>query len=401
MKILFICKSLPPKVCGGIQTHTWKLAGSLADLGHEVTIVYGGSMRAGTVYKIRDGRKLVQVPYLPGRKLPFFNDLVEEWAFNRSAFQWVSKNAGNYDIIHVQGRSGLLVPGRLSGTPVVTTFHGLLSLERNLSGFTGFKGIKGWLHEKWATFFERRALTQSDAVIAVSREMALELEQLAPLSGVEPQIISNGVDIISPVATKNDPRLLLFVGRLHRIKGIFTLIQAMKLVDKAVKLVIVGDGPERRAVETAIESAGLSHRITLTGALDQAGVFQWIQQAAALVVPSFHETQGIVLLEAFTNGRPVIASDIPAIRDIVQPGINGFLVPPGNIAALARSMNQMTSQPGLAFIMGQNGRVLVIQRFDWEEIALQTEQLYGRVLANKFNENLHQVLRRNTALFVS
>lgn len=355
-------------------------------------------MRAGVCQSYEDGRTLLQIPFFPGRKLPFLKDLAEELAFNHAASRWVKKHAAQFDIVHVQGRSGFTLPGRIGDTPVISTFHGLVSVENKMSGPAARKSLSTRLHETWATWYERKALNRSDAVIAVSQEMLDELHQLAPGIDFPAKIISNGVDLIPDAETmvQPDPKLLLFVGRLHLIKGVYTLIESMKQADPDLKLVMVGDGPERTNLEHEIRKAGLSDRIQLTGALNQTQVFQWLQRAAALVVPSFHETQGIVLLEAFTSKKTVIASNIPAIRDIVQPGVNGLLFTPGQSDELTRCMAWIGHNPVQAAIMGRNGQALVAERFDWEQIALETERLYGQVLAARNEERIHQLLRSNS-----
>lgn len=383
MKILFVCKSLPPRVAGGIQTHTWKLSGWLHKLGHEVSILCAGSVRLGEQSSQREGRHIIEIPYLPGRKLPFLADFVEEWAFNRAASQWLRRHAAEFDVVHVQGRSGFTFPGRQSQTPLVATFHGLLSLENRHKNAHGFAH---WLHGKWAGFFEKNTLRRADACIAVSPEMRDEMEAVLPGAASRTHIIPNGVDVPKhlPQPDPTDPNLLLFVGRLCRLKGLFPLVEAMQKVPQHVHLVMIGDGEERHALGQAIVEAGLHDRVLFTGSLPSEEVFEWLHRAWALVLPSFHETQGIVLLEANACGKPVVASDLPGTRSVVQQGENGLLVQPGDVAHLAAAIRQVFADPDLARQMGRKGRQIATENFSWEKIALETERLYGSLLAEKF-----------------
>lgn len=387
MKILFVCKSLPPAVIGGIQTHTWKLSEWLVRMGHEVSILTAGNWRMGTRSLQCDGRTLIEIPYLPGRKLPFLSTWAEEWAFNRAATQWLRRNSQAFDIVHVQGRSGFCFSGKQGATPVVATFHGLVSVENERSGRHVNANFDTRLHEYWATFFEKKTLRRADACIAVSREMLHEIESVESTAVARTTILPNGVDVPAEFPTPADSftmsKNLLFVGRLDRIKGIFPLIEAMKSVRPDVRLVMVGDGPERAALERTIAQSGLKDRISLMGALPSEQVFEHIRSSFALVLPSFHETQGIVLLEANACGKPVIASDIPGIREVVRQGETGWMVTAGDPLELAAAINRVHNYPADARLMGETGRQHVSEKFSWKKIALETERLYGRVLAQK------------------
>lgn len=387
MKILFVCKSLPPEAIGGIQTHTWKLSGWLSKMGHEVHILTAGNWRKPAHEELRKSRHIVRIPYFPGRKLPFFSLFAEEWAFNRAASGWLAENSARFDIVHVQGRSGFTFSGKQQKTPLVATFHGLVSVENARAGRTKNVSLDVRLHEAWASFFEKKTMRCADACIAVSREMEAEMQLILPKNSSKTVILPNGVDVpetLSPVAPNAGQ--FVFVGRLDAIKGIFPLLEAMKLAAPGTHLTVIGDGPERPEFEKKIAENGLSGRVKLLGAQPEKVVFAEIERAQALILPSFHETQGIVLLEANACARPVIATDIAGIREVVRQGETGWMVEPNNPKALAEAMNWLVENPAEAAKMGENGRAHVSEKFGWEKIALETERFYGRVLATKNRE---------------
>lgn len=389
MKILLVCKSLPPSAIGGIQTHTWKLSEHLLGLGHEVSILSAGSWRRSVRVQTIEGRQVIEIPYFPGRKLPFLSAFTEEWAFNWAASRWLERQAAQFDVVHVQGRSGFAFAGKQGQTPLVATFHGLARVENERSGRHRNKSLGTWLHEKWAAYHEKNTLRRADACIAVSREMLAEMEEVWPQIAPKTTLLPNGVDLpkrMLPVPA--NARQLLFVGRIDRIKGVFPLVEAMKQVHPDVHLRLVGDGPDRPALEKAIRQAGLTSRIECCGAQTQAVVFAEIQASFALVLPSYHETQGIVLLEANACARPVIASDIPGIREVVRQGETGSLVPAGDPQALAGAINWLFEHPASITQWGQAGQAQVAQKFSWAKIALETERLYGQMLASK-NHSKH------------
>lgn len=154
----------------------------------------------------------------------------------------------------------------------------------------------------------------------------------------------------------------------------------MKAVRKDVRLVMVGDGDARPELENIIRANGLSERITLTGSLDNAGVQGWLSRSAALVLPSFYESQGIVLMEANAAGLPVIAHRVGGVAEVVEHGKNGFLLENNQPHTIAQAVNALFSRPGLAKSMGQCGRLLVRQRFSWDRIALHTLVVYEGLL---------------------
>lgn len=382
MKILFVCKSLPPKVAGGIQTHVWKLSGKMRDLGHDVSILSAGSLFRGEERAMRDGREIIEIPYLPGRRLPFLPELAEEWAFNRAAAAWLRRHASAFDIVHLQGRSGFTFAGQQRKTPLVATFHGFLSLEHR-------HGKKQRLAEKchaaWAGGFEKNLLRSVDACIAVSPEMRDEMEELLPGVAAKTTVITNGVDVPKtlPRPDVTDPNLLLFVGRICELKGIYPLLETMRNLPERIRLVVVGDGEDRAEMMRRAEAAGLEERVQFVGSQPPERVFEWVHRARALVLPSYHETQGIVLLEANACGKPVAASDLPGTRSVVTLNENGLLFEAGNVTQMTAAIRAIFDDDELARRLGLRGRAIAAERFSWEKIALETERVYGRILAQK------------------
>jgi glycosyltransferase involved in cell wall biosynthesis len=190
-------------------------------------------------------------------------------------------------------------------------------------------------------------------------------------------IVPNGIDV-PPMnhAIESNNKRLVFVGRLDKIKGIFPLVEAMKKVNKQIELVMIGDGETRPALEKAIQTAGLKNRIRLTGSLESPAVFDWIRKSYALILPSFHETQGIVLMEANSCGKPVLASDINGINEVVQQGKNGLLFEKNNPTKMAEAINYLFANPEEAKQMGTWGKAFVNKQFSWKSIANKTEEIY-------------------------
>ncbi|MCA2011891.1 glycosyltransferase [Pararhodobacter sp. CCB-MM2] len=161
--------------------------------------------------------------------------------------------------------------------------------------------------------------------------------------GIEPQHYESARPL--PVTR---PITLVNIGRFVEQKGQLILVEAMAEVARRgvdVKLVLVGDGPLRRPMERAIAQSGLGHRIEITGWLDEAGVRRELENAHALVLPSFAEGLPMVVMEAMVSARPCIATWVAGTPELMQDGRTGWLVPAGDPMALAEAITELATCP--------------------------------------------------------
>jgi len=375
LNILLISKTLPWQFKGGIQTHTWELAKSLVAIGHQVTILNGGPYRSKTNTKNMDGIQVVQTPYFPGRYIKPIALFAEEFSFNWAVLNWVRKNHKSFDIIHAQGRSGYLLSfySRIRSR-LVNTVHGLIDIEN--------QGKKWYeldynLHHTFTKKVESKLYKSAAGLVAVSNALKDELFENRDIK--KPiQVISNGVNSnsLTTVMTNSTQARFLFIGRLHPIKGITELVEKMHLADKTVFLDIIGNGSEKQKIEKLIVLKGLQNRVRLLGEYSNEKIHSVLPFYTALVLPSKYETQGIVLLEANSEGIPVIASDIPAIRETVVDQDNGLLCPKDKPEEFVRAMNYLAKNPKVCKAMGMRGKAKVEAYYTWAKIAEQTESLY-------------------------
>jgi glycosyltransferase involved in cell wall biosynthesis len=163
---------------------------------------------------------------------------------------------------------------------------------------------------------------------------------------------------------------LLAIARLARQKGIACAVAALAQSRSQAVLRIVGDGPERPALERAAVSLGVADRIEFKGWAARSellGHYQWADQ---FVLPSIAEGMPTVVTEALAVGLPVVATDVFGIRDVIEPGRNGFIVPPGEPTALAHAIDALAGSPERLRLMCDHSRQMVLDH-RWENVAQQ------------------------------
>jgi glycosyltransferase involved in cell wall biosynthesis len=165
-----------------------------------------------------------------------------------------------------------------------------------------------------------------------------------------------------------DTNTIVCAGRLCEQKGHLLLLQSLALLkDEGVSFhaVFAGDGPLRTAIDAEARRLGLKDRIQITGWLSGAGVRQHLLDARVMVLPSFAEGLPVVLMEALALGRPVITTYVAGIPELVQPGVNGWLVPAGSIEALAGAIREVLATPADRLTeMGRAGAARVVHAHD-------------------------------------
>ncbi len=198
----------------------------------------------------------------------------------------------------------------------------------------------------------REKLAEASFSVAISSFTSAQLRRWVD-PGVWPRIhvVRCAVDErYFDAASRIEPgcRTMVYVGRLTAQKGPVLLVDAAATLLEAgvdLRLILAGDGELRPAVEERIREHGIEGRVEITGWLDEAQVRARILEARCLVLPSFAEGLPVVLMEALALGRPVISTFVAGIPELVVPGENGWLVPAGDAAALARAMEAALEAP--------------------------------------------------------
>jgi glycosyltransferase involved in cell wall biosynthesis len=207
----------------------------------------------------------------------------------------------------------------------------------------------------------RRVLRGARLVIAASTALA---ESARALGAADVRVIPSGVDLPPEVGEEGSPPEVLYAGRLSPEKGIEELVAAAD----GIKLVVAGDGPLRVGVPGAL------------GFVPHDELERLYARAAVVVCPSRREGFGVACLEAMAHGRPVVATDVGGLRDLVVDGETGLVVPPRDPAALRAALEQLLADPKLRQRLGAAGRQRARERFSWDAVTSAVVDAYAEAV---------------------
>ncbi len=277
-----------------------------------------------------------------------------------------------YDAIHAhwiipQGLIAVLAQW-ISRKPIsiLVTSHGgdLFALKGSI-----LKKLKKWI------------LDRADFTTVVShamREYCISvLNQPANKVSVAPMGVDLLTAFIPPIPSQTERNDLIFVGRLVEKKGVQFMIRALDIIAKKypqIRLNIVGDGPLKPILQKEVEYLGLIPNTVFHGGLPNDHIPPMLQKAAISVMPSIvasngdQEGLGLSAVEAMGCGCPIVASDLPAIRDLIEHNKTGLLAEPGNSVDLAEKILMILENKEMAIKLSGAGRNHVLQRFDWNVV---------------------------------
>jgi glycosyltransferase involved in cell wall biosynthesis len=238
------------------------------------------------------------------------------------------------------------------------------------AGWVAARTGKPYVVQVWGTDVElaRRAprlaqviLRGARLVIAASTDLA---ESARALGAAEVRVIPSGVELPREVGAEADPPEILFAGRLSPEKGVLELLEATQ----GLRLVAAGDGPLRRRVPAAL------------GFVPHDQLQQLYARAALVACPSRREGFGVACLEAMAHGRPVVATAVGGLRDLVVDGQTGVLVPSRDPAALRAAFDRLLGDRELRRRLGSAGRERARRHFSWQTVTDATLDAYAEAV---------------------
>ncbi|MEN8243146.1 MAG: glycosyltransferase [Chloroflexota bacterium] len=405
MRIAYICQSYPPMVSGA-SIVVGKLAEGMANKGHKVLVC--ASSDSGEFYESEQKNlKIIRFQSLPNPIHIEKRFLL--WPTRRVREEVIKFNP---DVVHIHepviaGRIGLSCKKSLN-VPLILTNHQLpwivfaffdffpSSIRNNL-------GDVLWGYFSWF-------LPNCDAVIAPSCTIA---EILSKRTACPVSAISNGLDINQFSNRSSDPEekynlckkfnldpdlpIILHVGRIDKDKQVDLVIAAAAEVLEQVEaqLLVVGDGTKLNSVINIAKTLGISDRCQFPGYVDFDGDLPGLYRIASVFTSASEiETQGMVLLEAAASGLPIVAVDATCIWEILEDGINGFLVPPGNTSEIAEKIKLLLTHPDRAKKMGEKS-YQIAQKHAIQNTIEEHELLYASSVEQVKEKNPQYVLHRS------
>ena len=296
-----------------------------------------------------------------------------DWRAVRQIEEYIREDG--IDLVHTHGYKadlyGYLAAWR-SRKPVVATCH-------NWVGGTAALGIYNYL--------DRMALKRFNALAAVSDVVAHRLLAFGVLAE-KIKIIANGIDVRAfergqtlPALSVTGGKVVGVVARLDLQKGFEYLLRAIRELCNtfaALKVVIVGEGPDRKVIEGMVREYGLQSNVVLAGQQsDMPGVYAAMD---IFVLPSLNEGLPMTVLEAMAASKPVVASRVGAIPRVIKDGENGLLVDPRDAAGLRDAIASLLSDPNLCRRIGDKAHDWVSRNYTSEAMALKYRRLYDEVL---------------------
>ena len=384
MRVAFVTFEYPPFIIGGAGVHALHITEELAKLGNQVVVFTPAIGSDSTEHPLDANLQIWHVPVrevIPFRALQFWINLPGEIK--------KAEREQKFDVIHINGLSYWFLPRRLSAAPHVLTVHHLvrdaaenigLSLSSRMKDLSGENGFL-------IPQIERRALESVDMVVAVSNYTKDRILQTYSIPSEMVDVVYNGVKFDGYTFTREeldetrkqmglpDLPVILFVGRVDDPrKGLDVLIQAFrKVLDEVdATLLVVGKGDQTIARDLAGPALDW---IVFTGFVDDITLKKCYALCDLYVCPSRLEGFGLTILEAFAAGKPVVATRVGAIPELVHDRQNGILIQPNNVTAMA--MTIIFVLHNLRFQRRNvEDNVLYSSPFYWTEAAKNTTRLY-------------------------
>jgi D-inositol-3-phosphate glycosyltransferase len=345
---------------------------------------------------------LSRVIYLPaGRSLDKYSLYNEVPGFAQGIRTFANKEQIGYDLLYshywLSGEVAcLLRPDMGAGWAHIAHTLGLVKNRTLASGARPEPALR--------IRIEGEIAQQADLLIASTADESDDLIQSYGADADHAYVVAPGIDLATFQPLDRDEarrkigygpgRLLLFVGRLERLKGVEVAIRALALLGDRdhgdLRLIVLGedareggardgDESEKERLKSVASSLGVRDRVDFLGSVAHHELPYFYAAADACVMPSYSESFGLVALEAQACGRPVIASGVSGLRSVVRDEVSGYLIDGDDPAAYAERIGRLLANPELARQMGRRGRLLA-QRFSWTRTADRLESLFDNVI---------------------
>lgn len=375
---------------GGMERHVLELARHLSRTGVRVTIVTMPPTREVQWHEPGIQLEIVKANRLPLSGIPDRVLNYPRWS------QEAAKVIGSLpvDVVHAQGVGGwgyaqLLARGQVNA-PLVINPQGMEEFKTSFAKRTAYMPLHA---------IARQGAQQASALIAADSPAVADIPRFLHVAAELVVMIPNGIDL---EAARNWVRpdvqralvqrlqlgqrlpLFLSVGRLQDNKGFDVMLEALKTIRSGLPSkwlwLLVGEGPQREQLQEKIRKYQFRDHVRMLGSVDDITLHNLYELATIFVHPTLFEGSSLVTLEAMCHGRPLIGTQVGGIPDKVVRGVNGYLVPPGDVTALADKILLALRDQNQLRAMGAASYQIARDQFDWNVVIHRTIGLYEYVI---------------------
>jgi glycosyltransferase involved in cell wall biosynthesis len=378
--IIMLVNEFPPLRVGGAERQAERLSKYLVRQDCLVWVITR-HQKGLSHNEIQDGIHVIRPPAIGPGKLKTIS-------FVLGALWQLWRLKSKYEVLHAHlafgpAFAGVIAARCLGKSSIVKLgnsgdYGDILTSQRTLRGRLRLRVIRRW----------------ANVVIVLDDAMRQEVIT----AGFDPhhvRLMSNGIDVtalntsdlkstlVSQTAAE-DRIVAIFVGRLTKQKSLTTLLRAVSIAVQScpsLHLVLLGDGPERSNLEAEAAALAITRHITFAGYHTEVGAY--LRSAHMFVLPSVSEGVSNALLEAMSFGLPCLASAVGGNSEVLGHGKYGVLLPPNDVKAWARALEEMAAASSLRLEMGELARQRIAENYDFRVIGMKYEELYKELLKER------------------
>jgi glycogen(starch) synthase len=378
VRVLFLSEFFRPFV-GGIEVLAAKLLPALDQRGYEFLVVTShGPMELADEDRLGDIRVL-RYPFRPAFTAKAIDQIIEL----RRSLLTVARDY-DPDVIHLNGASPLL----LFTLPLLAATRAPVLLQLHLE-------LLGSQTDGTDTLLER-VLRRADWVTSVSAAALAQARSLLPDLAGRSSVLPNAVDPppLPPTDLPLEPPCILCLGRVTHQKGFDLAVRAFAALAAqfpGLRMRVAGDGDQRPELEDLAAALGVAERVEFTGWIPPDRVPALINEATVVLMPSRHEGMPLVAIQAAWMSRPVVATRVGGLHEVVRHGETGLLVDAEDLGGLTDALAWLLKRPHGAVRMGAAARALMQQSFGWDACVDAYDALYQQLAAGSSLQRLRVV----------
>jgi len=359
-----------PLNCGGIGYYVYYLSRELIKMGHDVLVILRGKEDRSYYYENVRTREIKVAGHPPLNQLIFKRKL-KKILFNE-----------NHDLVHVHYGA---IPFIKCDHPLIVTAHCCVKgIIQNY--YRPIRDLDALLRNILFPFYihiERKLSRSCDKLLVVSNSLRNEFKKHYK---VDSDAIYNGVDVEKfngNNTLKED--LILFTGMFRFGKGLLDLLEIAELLKRShpkVNVVMVGNGPLKNKIQGHIRTRDLFN-VKTVNRLSHSELLEYYHKSRIYILPSYYEGLPTTVLEAMACKLPVVASNVSGIPELIEEGLSGYMLSPGDIKGFYNRIVELLENPEKMRNFGEMGRRRVMEKFTWPHIARGIIKKYEELLKSQ------------------